>query len=188
MCRTWTLNPLRARKKSFRKSEEATVTIEFGMIFPVFLMLVVTMIETAGMMFQEYTIQAGIHNAARMIRTGQAQNSSWSAGSFKAEVCKTAKILTGCASNLKIHVDSQNTFIAMKTAAPTFTSVGNDPTTTFRCGDPLKVVVVIATYDHKFIVPFMRYFGNVPSKPNHRRLTGTTMFRNEPFTKLSSCV
>jgi Flp pilus assembly protein TadG len=180
-----------ARLKRFRKADDGSVLIEFGFIAPVFFLLVFVLIETALMMFQEYAMQAGIQEAARMIRTGQAQNAGWTVGSFKTKACEFAKIIPNCSSKIKVYINSNTTFVTMKAAAPDFTTVGtgadgSDQNTTFTCGEPQQVVTVIATYDHQFIMPVMQFFKNT-SSTSYRRLSAGVMFRNEPFQKTGSC-
>jgi Flp pilus assembly protein TadG len=184
-------SPIRAPFKKFRRADDASVIVEFAFVAPVFFLLVFTFIETAAMMFQEYAMQAGVHEASRMIRTGQAQNSGWTAGNFKAKTCEVAKIIPDCTSKIKVYVNSRATFAQMQVAAPAFNAVGasatgTDENVTFTCGTPQQVVAVIATYDHVFILPIMRFFANT-SNNAHRRLTAAAMFRNEPFSASSNC-
>jgi Flp pilus assembly protein TadG len=192
MCRELTKRKsLRAMFRRFRRSDDASVTIEFGFVAPVFFLLVLVFIETAAMMFTEYAMDVAVSEAARQIRTGQAQSAKWSSTEFKVETCKVAKLIPDCYSTLKVFVDSNTTFTAISATAPSFADVGTDSTgvdqnTTFKCGVPLEVVTVITTYDRKFILPAMGFFANTADK-SMRRLTATAVFRNEPFVATNSC-
>jgi Flp pilus assembly protein TadG len=186
-----TINLPRLAFRRFRKSEDASVAIEFGFIAPVFFLLLFTFIETAAMMFQEYAIQAGVHEAARLIRTGQAQNAGMGTVAFKQKICATAKVVSNCESKLRVHVNSKTTFSQMETSVPNFNAVGTDSAGAaqnqqFTCGAPQQVVAVIATYDYEFVFPIMKFFANTSSS-SYRRLTATAMFRNEPFTATATC-
>ena len=66
--------------RRFKTSEGGATAVEFALVaFPFISLLGITM-ETGLLMFTEYTLQASVQDAARLIRTGQAQNASMSAG------------------------------------------------------------------------------------------------------------
>ena len=180
-----------ARFKRFQRSEDASLAIEFAFVGPVFFLLILVFIETALMMFTEYSMQAAVSETARQIRTGQAQTGKWSATEFKVATCKISTLIPSCYSSLQVYVNSNSNFSAISTTAPSFTEVGTDKdgnvkNATFTCGTPLQVVAVIVTYDHKFILPIMRFFANTPNT-TVRRLTASAVFRNEPYIQTNSC-
>jgi hypothetical protein len=173
----------------FRRSEDASVAIEFGFIAPAFFLLFFTFVETAVMMFTEYAMTAAVSESAREIRTGQAQSKTWSSTELIVKTCGIAKLIPNCWGNLKVFVDASATFENI--TPPPSTEVGLDDggvvqNTRFVCGEPQQVVAVIVTYDHKFIFPVMRFFANTGDS-RIRRLRATALFRNEPYIRTSSC-
>ncbi len=56
------------------KSENGAAAVEFSLVAFPFFMVMGCICETGIMLFTEYSIQAGVQDAARQIRTGQAQN------------------------------------------------------------------------------------------------------------------
>jgi Flp pilus assembly protein TadG len=184
-------NSLRAIIKRFRRSEDASVAVEFGFVAPVFFLLILVFIELAAMIFIEYSMEVAATATARQIRTGQAQNSKWSSTEFKKEFCRTAKLILNCESSVKVFVKAGLSFTQIAADAPKFNEVGADKdgadkNTSFACGLPLDVVAVIITFDRKFVLPVMDYFGNTPKK-GMRRLIATSVFKNEPYLKTAEC-
>ncbi len=174
------------RNRRYAKSESGAAAVEFALVALPFFMLLGVILETGVMMFTEYTLQASVQKASRLIRTGQAKSLALDAANFKAEICKTASLLMDCASKVTVYVDSDaNGFAALKAKFPSPLTVGtaNDGTpgpSSFKCGEPLSAVGVVATYDWNFVFPFMNFNANT-GVTTKRRLTGVVMFANEPF-------
>ncbi len=173
-------------KQRYTKSESGAAAVEFAMVALPFFMLLGVILETGVMMFFEYTLQASVQKASRLIRTGQAKSLALTAASFKTEICKTAGLLMDCNSKVTVYVDSDpNGFGALEAKFPAPTSVGSASDgspgpSSFNCGAPLNAVGVVATYDWNFAFPFMNFNANT-SVTTKRRLTGVVMFANEPF-------
>ena len=86
------------------KSENGAAAVEFSLVAFPFFMVMGCICETGIMLFTEYSIQAGVQDAARQIRTGQAQNSSLSAENFKSKICEITGIVIDCESKLTVYV------------------------------------------------------------------------------------
>jgi Flp pilus assembly protein TadG len=175
----------------FKSSDSGMPAIEFAFVAPVFFLLLFVMIESGIMFFVEYTIQASVNEAARTVRTGQAQAGGYTAAIFKSKICKTVNILVDCNAGLNVYVASEANFATLKANLPTFDKVGpkvdgTPNTPSFSCGGPEKTTAVVATYDWtisaSFAMSHMVNFGT-----NKRRLVGFAMFQNEPFPATGSC-
>jgi Flp pilus assembly protein TadG len=136
-------------------------------------------------MFAEYVLQTSVQDAARLVRTGQAQDQQLTADDFKDEVCKLSGIVMDC-TDITVYMTSATSFAALEAAVPSADEVGNSyggpvGPTSYSCGAPSQAVALIATYDWNFSVPFLgQHFGNVDGG-SKRRLAGITIFQNEPF-------
>jgi Flp pilus assembly pilin Flp len=177
--------------KRFLRNERGVAAIEFAMVAPVFLLALGVIVETGLMLFSEYVLQSSVQDAARKVRTGQAQASSMSAAQFKTEICKLANVVMNCEGKVTVYVKSAPTFTALKAAIPSYLSVGasyggSPSLKSYSCGGPSQAVAVIATYDWDFIMPGMSAFGNIDSN-SQRRMAGFAMFLNEPFPTTSTC-
>ena len=172
--------------RRYAKSESGAAAVEFAMVALPFFMLLGVILETGIMMFFEYTLQASVQKASRLIRTGQAKSLALTAANFKAEICKTAGLLMDCTGKVQVYVDSDPAgFAALKAKFPSSLNIGtaadgSPGPASFNCGQPLNAVGVVATYDWNFVFPFMNFNANT-SVTTKRRLTGVVMFSNEPF-------
>lgn len=173
-------------KQSYGRSESGAAAVEFAMVALPFFMLLGVICETGVMMFFEYTLQASVQKASRLIRTGQAKTSAFTAANFKTEICKTAGLLMDCTGKVVVYVDSDPAgFAALKAKFPVSINVGTASDgsagpVSFNCGAPLNAVGVVATYDWNFVFPFMNFNANT-GVATKRRITGVVMFANEPF-------
>jgi Flp pilus assembly protein TadG len=180
----------------FRRDSKGVTIIEFAFVFPLFFLMLGIIIETGLMMFTEYVLQTAVQEAARLVRTGQAQEQKLTAANFKTKICRLAKIVMNCESKVTVYMKSAATFADLSNDTTTFMTVGVKPDgttapTTFQCGSPNEVVQLIATYDWNFqllyiwntggsTVGIMNYFGNL-NNGKTRRMAGFAMFKNEPF-------
>jgi Flp pilus assembly protein TadG len=173
------------------KSESGAAAVEFALVAFPFFMVMGCICETGLMLFAEYSIQAGVQDAARQIRTGQAQNSSMSAANFKSKICEITGIVIDCQNKLTVYVRPAATFASLATVMPNFMNVGAKPDGTpnpasYSCGAPEQAAGVLATYDWKFTMPFMTFLGNFNGGKT-RRLYGIAIFQNEPFPAGTAC-
>lgn len=173
------------------KSESGATAVEFSLVAFPFFMIMGCICETGIMLFSEYAIQAGVQEAARQIRTGQAQTAGLSAAAFKTKICETAGIVFDCEGHLTVYVKPATTFALLQTSLPSYLNVGakDDGTpnpTSYDCGLASQPAAVIATYDWKFTMPFMKFLGNINGNAA-RRLYGLAIFENEPFPATTAC-
>jgi len=169
----------------WRNSEHGSAAVEFAFVAGPFIMVLGTLIETGLMMLTEHALQSGVQDAARLVRTGQAQMSGLTATTFKAEICKTASILIDCTGSVTVYVNSAATYASLAATLPSFLNVGPSGTaqpnpTSFCMGNPSRPAAVVATYDWNFSMWGMTYFGNVAGN-SARRLVGFAIFQNEPY-------
>jgi Flp pilus assembly protein TadG len=198
----WQCESLTVREKSLvlkklfnrrlLRDDRGVTAIEFAMVAPVFLVALGAVLETGVLLFSEYVLQSSVQEAARKIRTGQAQTASMTAADFKTEICKLASIVMDCNGKVQVYVRADADFAALQTAVPSYLAVGNSyggggaSVTSYNCGQPSQAVAVIATFDWKLIMPGMTAFGNVDGN-TRRRVAGLAMFRNEPFPAGTAC-
>lgn len=173
------------------RAESGAVAVEFAIVALPFITLLGVILESGIVLFVEYTLQASVQEAARLVRTGQAQAGAYSPADFKAKVCKTADLLFDCSGKVAIYMSSNTSFAALKAALPSFLDVGlkvdgSDNAKSYVCGGPLQTTAVVATYDWKLLMPGMNYMGNFNGN-TVRRVVGFSMFQNEPFPSGSTC-
>jgi hypothetical protein len=194
------------------RSDQGSAAIEFAFIAPVFFALMLGILEIGVMTFGQFALQNAVTDAARLIRTGQAQTISALIGDeipvqkcasspgstqstfaseqdwFKQQICCGVEALMSC-DKLVVTVASPasgfgGSFDALQTAgtAGTFDAASSNA----AC----SVVLVRATYVWTVWFPGLARIlnSNMPDKflvnvgDDGRLLSGTSAFRNEPFT------
>lgn len=177
--------------RRFVKSDSGATAVEFSLVAFPFFMIMGCIMETGIMLFTEYSIQAGVQDASRQIRTGQAQTAGLSASAFKSKICDITGIVINCMTGLTVYVRPATSFSVLKTVLPSYLNVGAKPDgtpnpTSYDCGSASQAAAVIATYDWTFTMPFMQFLGNINGGAK-RRLYGIAIFQNEPFPTTTTC-
>ena len=186
--------PRRGVFKLYRKDSSGATAVEFAMIAPLFFLMLGVILETGVMLFTEYVLQTSVQEAARLVRTGQAQSASMAANDLKSKICRLAGVIINCNGKVTVYTASAANFSALKGIMPSYLGVGKKADgspgpSSFSCGGPSAAVGMIATYDWDFNIPyFMDFMANMPGNNSTRRLAGFAMFKNEPFpSSTSSC-
>ena len=176
----------------YGRNMSGVTAIEFAILAPLFIGMLAVITETGVMMFTEYTLQASVQEASRLVRTGQAQAGGFSAAQFKAKICNTASLIIDCTGGVNVYVASDSNFANLKGKLPSFMNVGpkddgSANPTSFACGGPLQTTAVVATFDWKFAMPGFMGFNANTGDTTKRRLVAFSMFQNEPFPTGTSC-
>jgi Flp pilus assembly protein TadG len=178
---------MRARMR--RESTRASAAIEFGIIAPVFFILLMGIIENGVIYFAGSTLQYATNEAARWVRTGQASTGATTQAQFRTQICNNISPLLACDTNLQIDLQSSSTgFTGAGYSSPTTPSGGLDPTlTNFSIGTYCQVELLRVFYTWKVLTPGLSVFlTNITG--GYHLLTATAAFRNEPFTTaVSGC-
>jgi Flp pilus assembly protein TadG len=155
--------------------------IEFAIVGSAFMMMLLASFEFGYMLFVQSALDNAARDAARLIRTGQAQMSSNPTSTFQTLLCSDVGSLINCGSIIyqaqafNAWGDAQT---AMNTPA-TRSSNGNFVPTGFNAGSQGQVLVVTVTYNYPFFTPWIA--GLVGGSTNSALLTSTVVFQNEPY-------
>lgn len=174
--------------RRYRKDRKGATAIEFAILVIPFSALLFGIIELAIVFFIGSSVSHAMQETAREVRTGQFQQSCGNAESFKKQVCSKMGGLGKCSSQLRVDVVTSPSGRFTPGLLPK-TPTTEDPKAP---GEPQippdkyvdspaqAVVVVRAQYYHKLAVPGkLTLLANQPG--NHRVITATTAFRNEPY-------
>lgn len=169
----------RGLARRFGASRDGATIIEFGFIALPFFALLMAILETGVMFFAGQTLDTSVGLAARMIRTGQAQEMGFDEDRFREQVCELAGLVMNCA-DLKLDVKVFPDFESINLTP----GVGNngeidDSGFGFDPGHGEDIVVVRAFYNWPI---FANILGFTLDSGNGSHLLSTTVaFRNEPF-------
>jgi Flp pilus assembly protein TadG len=162
--------------------EDGVSSVEFGIVGGVFMLLVLAIFELGYMVFVQSVLDGSARNAARLIRTGQAQGSGDAQSFFRTALCDGASAVVGC-NKISYQSRTFNNWSAMQSALNT--PPARDPTT----GDPLptsfaagtcgQILAVQVMYNYKFFTPWIGSL--LGGATNSAFLISTVVFQNEPF-------
>jgi Flp pilus assembly protein TadG len=173
----------RASPRRFVRRQDGAVAVEFGLILLPFLALMFGIMETALVFFADQTLETAAADSARLIMTGQAQNQSLNATTFKNQVCARIYGLFDCQNGLYVDVQTYSSFGNISYSPP-LDNHGNLVTGNFNYqpGGPGDIVVVSLYYQWPIYVSLMN-LGKLanPQGGTNRLLTATAAFRNEPY-------
>lgn len=164
-----------------RDSRKGSAAVEFAVIAPVFFILLMGIIENGILYFAGASLQYATDNAARYVRTGQAQTSNMTQAQFRTMICSDISPLLPCDSNLQIDMQAYTGYGAANFATATDAS-GNLKTSlnNYQPGTACNVVLVRAFYKWQVLTPVLSTFlTNVTG--GYHLVTATAAFRNEPF-------
>ena len=167
--------------RRYRKSQDGVTAIEFAIVAPPFLALMLAVFEVGIMLFSEYVIEHGVGKAARMIRTGEVQTANMTVSEFKALVCGNLAGYLDCETNLKVDVRKFADFDEVTLPPPLgadgefSAGIGGN----YDPGAPYEVVVVRVYYAWSLFTPGLTLMDNMSD--GRRLLAAGAAFRNEPF-------
>jgi len=178
--------------RQFCRDRRGATAVEFGLVaVPFFAILLVIM--TVGLHYLMYhSLERGVLDAARLLRTGEAQKAGMDLDDFRQLVCESAGSLIACDNHLVIHIKSSPTFagLAPLTTCATNGSLtpsgggGSDGIRT-KAGDASTAVVVTACYNWEMGSGLWQLVWNLiapaPATQGKTIMTATTSFRSEPF-------
>jgi Flp pilus assembly protein TadG len=177
--------------KRYRSDDRGATAVEFAMVGGPFLYLLCVIMEMGMMLFTEYTIEHATAQAARLIRTGQVQNTGLSAADLKQVVCDNVEYLD-CDSKLFLDVRKYTDFEDVSTPSSISTDedgnseMSDDVTVSasYEPGGPGDVIVVRVYYAWDLFVPGIPGMSGFANLSNHRRLLSSAFaFRNEPYSE-----
>jgi Flp pilus assembly protein TadG len=168
--------------RRFGVAREGATMVEFALVAPAFLGMLIAIFETTIFLFAQQTLQNAAVEAGRMFLTGSAQASGLTQSQFNSDVCPTmVSSLFNC-NNLQINVSTYASFSSASTSAPPlYDGSGNVLTAgTFSPGTPGQIMVVQLVYPWPivggplgWVLPNTGYGTAV--------MMGTTAFKVEPY-------
>jgi Flp pilus assembly protein TadG len=173
------------------KDKAGSAAVEFSLVVLPFMMLIMSTFEVGWFFFANAQTDAATVEAARLIRTGQAQQGGFDKDAFFNEVCPYLTVFGDCGSTLTVEVETFASFAAL--AADTSPVIcQNDDTTeigalAYDPGADNSIVRIRVCLLYKTLNPTIGV--NVSDADNNkRRLYGTSIFRNEPYSKNNKSV
>jgi len=178
-------------------ANKGSVAIEFAMIAPVFLLMLMATIESGVIFFAQSALQNAVNDTARLVKTGQSACFTKDAGNncqgitadeFRQQICDSViSLLQVCTkdsegnSDLQFDVKAYSAgFGGVSNSSPLNGSNDLPNLTAFDTGAPCDVVLVRAFYRWPVFTPGLGYLLANMNGQNHLLATAAA-FRNEPY-------
>lgn len=159
----------------FRQDQRGAAAIEFALVLPLLIGLMAGTVEIGLVGIVSNNLDNAVQGAARKLRTGEADGAT-SASDFANQVCAGMfDSQASCLSKLAISVQKFGDFASAEAVA------NNAPAGQFDKGDAGDIVLVKATYQWPFFMPFFN-LGFQQSGLTTIVLDARTTFKNEPFS------
>ncbi len=176
------ITSVRNTLRRFRRNRRGSVAVEFALVAPIFFALLFAILETAIMFFAGQVLESMAQNSARMILTGQAQNSGWKLADFQTYVCGQNPGLFNC-NNIYVDVESSPTGSFSSITINSQIDGSNNFISNnlqYSPGGRGDIVVVTLYYQWPLFVTGLGY--NISNLSGSQRLlSATAAFRNEPY-------
>lgn len=176
-------DPVRPRGlRGWFADTRGVVAVEFALLAVPFLFLMIGTLEICIAYASGYVLETGVVQAARFVRTGQAQDAADPQAAFEARLCELTDAMLDCDAITyeAIVVDSFSTADASE---PAFDEDGEMISQGFDPGAANETILVRASFRYRFKTPLVALFN--PSwngGDGSIRFLSTYAIRNEPFS------
>ncbi|MGH7074935.1 MAG: TadE/TadG family type IV pilus assembly protein [Stellaceae bacterium] len=154
--------------RRLRRDRRGTTALEFAIVGPLFLLLIMAILENALILWSQAVLDNATRDAARLTLTGQSQSGGTS---FQTALCKGVGPLMNCAY-LKYRMETGSSFSSMASASyVSYPSAPVSPT-------PGSYVLLQVIYTRPFIIPWV---GKLMSSNGKTQILATQAFETEPY-------
>lgn len=174
--------------RRFGRNRRGSAIVEFALIAPIFIALLFAIIETSLMFLASESLETINENAARLIRTGQAQSTYSTVGAYLTQVvCNPAPAFFTCnpsngtSNGISVDVKSYSSFQNVAISSQIVNGNFDTSNLSYSLGGSCDVVVARLFYKWPLFVTGLGYnIANLTG--NQRLLVATAVFRNEPYS------
>lgn len=170
-----------ARWNRFAEDRRGAAAVEFALIAAPFFFLIFGLLEVCLIFIMNTVIENAVSDAARPLRTGEAQQMGMTDIQFRQSVCSKFFDILDCDARLSIDVRTVQNFASTPGGA-VLDADGNLDNEDFRFepGGPNEIVAVRVFYEWDLITPYLSQ-PLVNMAGNKHLLQSNAVFRNEPF-------
>ncbi|MEK7802523.1 MAG: TadE family protein [Pseudomonadota bacterium] len=166
--------------KVWLKNEEAATAVEFSLIAFPFTYLLMGIIELSLMFAAMSTLDYATNSAARLIRTGQVQQSTGDPEQvFKDALCAYSSAMLDC-TRFQYEVIKLDSFSDFSSYPPSFDDEGNLMSSGFDPGQVDDVVLIRTAYKYPLLTPLLASAFSDTSN-NNKLMMSTTVLETEPY-------
>lgn len=174
---------MQTRFNAWAEDNSGATAVEFALIATPFFFLIFGLLEVSMIFIISTTLEFGLNDAARSIRTGAFQTGSTpTLAAFRSAVCDNLFSLLDC-NQVQFDMRAFNNFNGGPPPNPIDPDTGQVDSTNFvfQPGVPNQIVIARAFYEWDLVTPLIsRPLANLPDG-NSRLLQASIAFQNEPF-------
>ncbi len=165
--------------KKWLKTTDAATAVEFALIACPFTYLLIGIIELSVMFAAMSTLDSATNDAARVIRTGQAQTSNNPEQTFRDLLCARAHVFLSC-NKIQYEVIHMDDFSDFASYPPTYDEDGNLMSQGFDAGAVDDVILIRTAYRYPLLTPLLgAVFSDSPN--NSKLFVSTVVLETEPY-------
>lgn len=179
MTRNWIPKALRLKRR-FVRSEHGSVAIEFALTAVPFFTLLFAIVEAGMIFFVNAELDNALNDAARLIRTGQAQTANMTSTQLVQNICDDVVMVSNCTTNVKIDVRTFSSFASVSFPPPVDADGNIVNSLQFSMGNAGDIVLIRVYYIWNIVSPLPVGLAN--NTAGTRLLQSSVAFRNEPYT------
>ncbi len=170
----------RRNLSGFLKDRDGVTAIEFGMLAIPFFMIVMAIMEFGLAFLVNRIIDNAVLESARMIRTGEANQSSFSAADFKSNICNNMPSVLCDLDKFVVDVTTASSFTGLASIDSLFDSEGDLKSSfNYSNGSANEIVIVRVIYRWPMFSSILQT--DAGDSSGERLLSSTAIFRNEPW-------
>lgn len=177
--------------RSLVRDEKAATALEFALVAPPFLFMLLAIVELAMVFVVNVTLDSATQQAARLVRTGQAQKGAYTEAMFEkavcdnlgwmASMCKASNDAEAAGNNLYVDAEVKSSFGASNPSSPIQGGAWTPGNLKFNMGGPGDIIIIHTYFQWPLITPVL-YGGLQNIGGGKSVLTATAVFRNEPYS------
>ena len=163
-----------------RAERRGAAMVEFALLMLPFFILVFGIFEVGLVIWGGLELDNATSDAARLVRTGQAQSGNYDANRLKQEVCSRVSLLFDCNTKLRLDVRTFASFGNMAAPQPLNAQGNLHDNFSFKLGGAEEIVLMSTYYEWPLLnIVSSMSLGNMAD--GNRLLQASAAFQNEPF-------
>lgn len=165
-----------------RRNTDGVAAIEFALVALPLFMLIMGTIEVGLFFAAGLVLEGSVAEAARTVRTGQAQQSDDPEATFRQALCDFSRTMLDC-SRMQyevIHIGNDS-FQTAESAQPQFDDDGNLIPQGFDAGNSNDIILIRTVYRYEFLTPFIGSLMTGDPSRNWMNHMATVVIKAEPY-------
>ncbi len=168
------------RLKIWHKKDDGSTAIEFGFIAVPFIIMALGILEISLMFAGGNLLEGAVADAARLVKTGQIQQSGGDESTFRAALCESAPVIINCNDvEFEVVPVGSGSFFDVGGVSAQFDEDGAFQGRGFDAGGVNDVMLIRAVYDYEIITPMIGYM--MTGGEGTMRMMSTIIFQTEPY-------